>query len=59
MSKLIFDMNDGDCLMQTSNKTAMDYHGNMIVRMSDHMAMDLNCGEVHCISTWNDMENDD
>lgn len=58
MSNLICDMNDGDFLIKTSSNTAMDSDGNMMIRMSDNMAMDMNSGEIHCVSSWNDEEDD-
>ncbi len=58
MSKLICDMNDGGFLIETSSNTAMDSEGNMMIRMSDNMAMDMNSGEIHCVSSWNDEEDD-
>jgi hypothetical protein len=58
MSNLILDLEDGDFLIETSSNTAMGSDGNMMIRMSDNMAMDMNTGEMHCVSSWNDEEDD-
>ena len=59
MSKPIFDMNDGDFIFRTSDSTAMDSNGNMMMRMSDNMALDMESGDIHIISSWNNDEDDD
>lgn len=56
MSKPIFDMNDGDFIFGTSDSMGMDADGNMMMRMSDNLAMDMESGELHFISSW---ENDE
>lgn len=56
MFRSIFDFEDGDMIFQTSDNTAMDIIGHLMTRMSDNMAMDLDTGELHMISSWN---NDD
>ena len=39
---------------------AIDSDGNMMMRMSDNMAMDLDSGDIHIISSWsNDDEDED
>ena len=43
MGKHFFDYDDGDLLM----------------RMGDNMAMDMDSGELHIISGWSDDEDDD
>ena len=48
MSKYIFDYDDGDFTM------AMDSDGNLMMRMGDHMAMDMDTGDIHMISSWPD-----
>lgn len=58
MSKMICDMNNGDFLIETSDNTAMNSEGNMMIRLSDNAAMDMNSGEIHCVSSWNDEEDE-
>ena len=50
----IWDFEDGDLLFGRSGDTAFDSDGHMMMRMSDNMAMDMNSGEIHFISTWLD-----
>ena len=57
MSKPIFDLEDGDFIFSTSGNMGFDSDGNMMMRMSDNMAMDT--GELHFVSSWNDDEDDD
>ena len=32
----------------------MDSDGNLMMRMGDHMAMDMDTGDIHMISSWSD-----
>lgn len=50
MGKLFFDFNDDDFAMPVSDNMAIDSKGNLNVRMSDNMAMDMKTVEVHLIS---------
>lgn len=56
MSKPIFDLDDSDFIFSTSGNIGYDSEGNMMVRMSDNMAMDMDSGEFHLISSWGDDE---
>jgi hypothetical protein len=38
---------------------AMDSDGNMMMRMGDNMAMDMDSGDIHFISSWSADEEDD
>lgn len=49
----IFDLNDGDFIF-SSGDTGFDSDGNMMMRMSDNMAMDMETGELHMVSGWDD-----
>lgn len=51
MSKLIYDMDDGDFIFSASGNMGMDSDGNMMLRMSDNMAMDMDSGEIHFVSS--------
>lgn len=51
MSNNIFDYDDGDFLFR-SGDTAFDSDGNMMMRMSDNMAIDMDSGELHLTSSW-------
>ncbi len=54
MSKPIFDLDDNDFIFSTSGSIGYDSEGNMMVRMSDNKAMDMDSGELHLISSWDD-----
>ena len=47
-----FDLDDGDIVMQISDNMGMDSNGNMMIKMGPNMAMDLDSGECHIISSW-------
>ena len=59
MSKPIFDLEDSDFIFSTSGNMGFDSDGNMMMRMSDNMAMDMDTGELHFVSSWNEDEDDD
>lgn len=59
MSKHIFDMNDGDSIFATSGNIGFDSDGKMMMRMSDNTAMDMDSGDIHFVSSWDDDDNDD
>ena len=40
--------------MKLSGDMAMDSDGNMMMRMSDNMTMDMDSGELHITSSWDD-----
>ncbi len=56
----IFDLNDGDFIFSTSGNLGMDTNGDLNIRMSDHMSMDLNTGELHLNTGWkNNYDNEE
>lgn len=58
MSKPIFDLEDGDFIFSTSRNLGFDSDGNMMMRMSDNMAMDMDSGDIHFTSSWDNDEDD-
>ena len=56
---MLFDYNDGDFGYQLSDDLAMDSDGHLMMRMGDNMAMDMNSGDLHIVSGWNDDDEDD
>ena len=58
MSKPIFDLEDGDFIISTSGNMGFDSDGNMMMRMSENIAMDMDSGELHITSNWSDEEDD-
>ena len=59
MSKHFFDYDDGDYVHSISDNMAIASDENMMMRMSDNMAMDMDSGELHYVSSWNNDEKDD
>lgn len=49
----IFDLEDGDFIFG-SGDTGFDSDGHMMSRMSDNMALDMDTGEIHMVSSWNE-----
>ena len=56
MSRSFFDYDDGDFLFDVTDSMAMDSDGDLMMRMSDNTVLDLNSGELHFISLWEDGE---
>ena len=61
MCKNIFDYDDGDIIFSTSGNLGIDSNGDLNMRMSDNLSMDMNTGELHFNSGWqnNDADEDD
>ena len=57
MTGPIFDYNDGDCIMDLGDM-GYDTDGHMMMRMGDGMAMDMETGEMHITSLWDDDDDD-
>lgn len=58
MSKHFFDFEDGDFAHSISENMAIDSDGELLMRMGDNMAMDLDPGELHIISGWSNDEDE-
>ena len=57
--KTFFDFEDGDFAHSISDTMVIDSDGDLLMRMGDNMAMDMDSGEIHIISGWsNDEDND-
>lgn len=54
MCKNIFDYDDGDYAFSTSDNMAIDSEGDLLLRMSDNIAMELDSGDIHFTSSWKD-----
>ena len=59
MNRNIFDFEDGDIIFQTSGPTTMDMDGHLMTRMTSDMELDLDTGEFHMTSSWNNKDNDE
>ena len=44
--------------MSISDNLAMDSAGGLMMRMGDYMAMDMDTGDIHMISSWPDEDDD-
>ena len=55
--KTYIDFDDGDIGFPISDKLAVDSDGNMMMRLNDNMAMEMDSLEIHFISSWPE-END-
>ena len=56
MRKRLFDHKDEDYAQTISDNMAMNSEGDLMLRMGEHMAMDLDSGELHLVSEWSDDE---
>ena len=59
MSKHFFDYEDGDFVHSISDNMAIDSVGNMMMRISDHLAVDMDSGDIHYTSSWDTNEDND
>lgn len=59
MDKYFFDYEDVDFARSISDNMAIDSDGDLLIRMGDNIAMDIDSGELLIISGWsNDEDND-
>lgn len=49
----ILDLEDGDFIFGSGN-TGFDSDGHMMMRTGDNIAMDMDTGEIHIVSGWDD-----
>ena len=59
MSKRFFDYEDSDFAMSISYNMAIDSNGDLMMRMGNNMAMDMDTGDIHLVSSWPDDDDDD
>ena len=59
MVKHFFDYEAGDFAYSISYNMAIDSDGDLLMRMGDNMAMDMDSGELHIISGWHNEDDDD
>ena len=55
----IFEIEDGDFLVKTSDSMAFDSEGNMMMKIGSNMAMDMDSGDIHFVSGWDSFDSDD
>jgi len=49
---ILFDYKDGDFIHILPNGMAMDSDGNLMMKLFDNMAMDMDSGDIHMVSSW-------
>ena len=59
MGKHFFDYDDGNFAHTVSRSMAIDSDGDLLMRMGDNMAMDMDSGDIHFISGWLDDNDND
>ena len=57
MSKHFFDYDDGDFGYSISDDMAINSNGDLMIKIDDNMALDLDSGDLHFISSWPETEN--
>ena len=56
---MFFDIFNGKFGFKMSDDMGMDSDGNMMMRIGDNMAMDMDSGELHMVTGWDrDDDND-
>ena len=49
-----FDYTDGDYVSNSNGDMAYSNDGHMLYKVSDNMALDMDTGDMHIISSWDD-----
>ena len=52
----IFDLDDDGFVFPLSNDMAMNSNGDLMIRLGDNMALDLESGDLHMVMGWDDEE---
>ena len=58
MGKHFWDYEDGQFAHTISDNMAIDSDGDLLMRMGNNMAMDMETGDLHFISEWLNNEDD-
>lgn len=56
---VFFDLDDGDLCFGLSDGMGMDSEGNIMIRMGNNLAMDMDSGELHMVLGWKKDDDDD
>jgi len=59
MHNPIFDFDNGDYIFPTSDTMGMDSDGDIYMRMNDNTCIDMDTGDIHFTSGWDDEDEDD
>lgn len=54
-----FDLETGEIGHSISDNMLMDSDGDLLMKMSDNMALDLDSGDIHLISSFGSSRSDD
>ena len=54
----IFDYDDGDFIMGGDDGIGFDSDGDMMLRIGNGMAMDMDSGDIHIVSGWDEDDED-
>lgn len=52
MGNSVFDYDNGDFIFIGSDNIAFTSNGNMMMKISDNMAIDMGSGDLHTTSSW-------
>lgn len=55
-SSPVFDLDDDDFVLPLSEDMAMNSDGNLMRRFGSNMALDLESGDLHIVTGWDDEE---
>lgn len=58
MGKHFFDLKNGNFAYSISDNMAIDSDGHLMMRMGEHLAMDMDTSELHTIYGWSRDEDD-
>ena len=58
MGDFFFDLDSGDFCSSISDSMAINAKGDVLMKLSDHMALDMNTGDLHFMSGWDNDEDD-
>ena len=56
---MIFDYDNGEYIYNASGSRGYSSDGNMYMRIGSNMAMNMDTGEYHFCSSWDDDDDDD
>lgn len=59
MGKHFFDFEERDFAFSISDNMAIDSDGDLMMRMGNNMAMDMDTGDIHMISSWPNDDDED
>ena len=59
MGDVLIDFDSDELAFTISDNLAMDSDGDLLMKVGDTMAMDLESGELHLTSSWGSGDDDD